>query len=474
MPNSATRNVESRDGPRKILRKPSGLEEPDQTPNSGQNKIGGRSETVGNSLLPPLCLIGAAIFAAIASSVMSMMLSESQPSTGASFQIQHNYSQTALSAVLFFELILCVDNVQLARVLICPLLAKFIGVIGHSLLANGYAPLLQAADGRTLNLTLCLLWASTSPIIIFLYSKVTRNSATTAQLFMPTSALGSLVLILSLMASFFVGYRSIFVLMFAIGIWGCFMYSMFHIVIGTVLETKCVLKSSLNVNILFLLSWACVPTVALCGAFGLFSYRSEEAWHGIMDFSLKICLSCLLLQQKVTEEVSSSKTVVKKKASFSDGQADYETEGSQCDSKIYAPTSQIHENGSMLNDSGSGTKHALDAEKKRASFPNASLLSESERDGGGGDAPLLRLHSVSNAAGLSIAGPGGRGGDGGGLGEGTSLPMSGSRKNLMDFVGHKLPEELQHYSQISGGKLEVLSVDDDPINQVRRSCGDAQ
>ncbi len=41
-----------------------------------------------------------------------------------------------------------------------------------------------------------------------------------------------------------------------------------------------------------------------------------------------------------------------------------------------------------------------------------------------------------------------------------------TREGLQEFLKLKLP--LPHHSQLNGGKFELLSVDDDPINQVDR------
>ena len=471
-PNDALRQrrfsrTESCPIPRRILKKTPSFEE-DVFVSTELEPTAADHETTLYIL--PACFVVAAVISCTLSTIISAAISiKNHAEDTTAILLEYNYCQVALGAVLFFEVLMCAtsESVQVTKLLIGPFITKIIGVIVYSCLANGYLPLLHAVNGRVLNINHCLLWATSSPLVIYLYGKISHRSSTVQAQLMSASALGSLLLIVSFLASYHSGQSSMLFLLVASGIWAVFLNSIFKILVSAVRDAHATPpKFLLDVNVLFILSWASVPTIGLCGAFGLCTYRSEEISHGIMDFSFKICLSCLLLRKTLSApEALEPRSPIKKRASFSDTLRSSEPEptdanGPQDSNLPGSPIQRTARAGDLrkrLSISGPADSHD----------PGSSR--DGGRDGGRDDiVPVLRLQSLSTAGGSGFgrspsAGDEEDGGGGGGFAVG---PMSGSRKNLADFIGQKLPDEMPHYSQISGGKLEVLSVDDDPINQV--------
>ena len=143
--------------PRKILKRPAGSDDDMQFPNAAHKII---VETESYLLVLPVCLVSATILAFVAATIISGSLETSHPSPESDrerFHLEHNYCQIALGAVLFYEVILCIDNSDLAKILFCPVISKFVGVVCYSFMANGYLPRIQSLNGRTVNSTLCLL-----------------------------------------------------------------------------------------------------------------------------------------------------------------------------------------------------------------------------------------------------------------------------------------------------------------------------
>ena len=457
--------------PRRILKKISASE--DEIFAIAASDVQEKSDA-GDSIIVPSYILGATIFAYSASFLISAITaSASNEAVTNSLLIEHNYCQVAMGAVLFYEVVfcMCTESSAFVKVLLCPILTKFIGILSYSLLANGQLPLLQTGSGRVRNLTVCLLWATTSPIVIFVYSKKALQSGINRN-HLRTSVLGSLLVVLSHSYSCISSpdYRSMLLLVISIVMWICFILSIVKIFRSVLISSP---KHLLNVNILFLMSWAFVPTISLCGAMELFSFRSEEICHCIMDFSLKICLSALLLATKVTchEHVEPPQSPMKRKASFSADICEFskhtdQLENGSISNSLSAPAGN-GENGLCLPDNTSTF-----ASFSNASFaPAGSVKENSEGEDSGSDNTFAhtfrRGRSASDASGMTDTG--GVWPESGGLMEDRdegSVTSFSSRKNLTEFIGHKLPDEPLHYSQISGGKLEVLSVDDDPINQV--------
>jgi hypothetical protein len=170
---------------------------------------------------------------------------------------------------------------------------------------------------------------------------------------------------------------------------------------------------------------------------GLISFPCEEIFHGILDFTLKTCISGVIFSHNSlsSEDVElPGRQPFKKRTSFSDGVPPVLD-----DSTIFHDT----ETDVATCEAVEGPPSPLDFDFAFPRRPSSWC----------GDDAQLSGAEPGNFSPLSIC----------------------SRKNLTEFVRNKMPEAEQlHYSQISGGKLEVLSVDDDPINQVCRKflCGE--
>jgi hypothetical protein len=423
----------------------------------------------------PACFVVAAVISCTLSVIISAAISVKNSEERAAILPEYNYCQVALGAVLLFEVVMCAssESVHVIKLLIGPLFTKIIGVIVYSCLANGYLPLLHAINGRVLNMNHCLLWATSSPLVIFLYGKTAHRSSTVQAQLISASALGSLLLIVSFIASYQAGQISILLLLIASGIWAIFMNNIFKILLVSVRDAYATPPNYfLDVNVLFIISWACIPTIGLCGAYGFCTYRSEEISHGIMDFSFKICLSCLVLRKILNAPVGIEPRIqMKKRASFSD---------SVCGSELQATNANGPQDPNFSDSLVLHTSTASDL-RRCPSSSNVSLAGSADspdpcsRDDRKDEiVPVLRLQSLSSAGDSAFPRSlGSFRADSEDRSAFAVAPMSGSRKNLADFIGHKLPDEMPHYSQISGGKLEVLSVDDDPINQARIPRGRA-
>ena len=189
------------------------------------HSINDESATVSFIVLP-----GFFVFAAILSCTISIIASVNSvkhPSAGYTLQLEYNYCQVALGAVLFFEILICLggEDPCLSKTLFFPLSMKVVGVIIYSCLANGQLPLLYARNGRALNPTLGLLWATSSPCVIFLFGKLARHKPATLAHLMPASALGSALVASSLLASCAPGHRSAACLSaLSLALWAAFLF----------------------------------------------------------------------------------------------------------------------------------------------------------------------------------------------------------------------------------------------------------
>ena len=284
---------------RSILKKPSGREDEMQPLEEPESNI---TDSVLVYVLAA-CLVTTAILSCGISCFVSEAISMDPEEAGTSLTLtlECNYCQVAWGAVLFYEILLCLgsEDVQLSKVLLYPLCNMVINVVIYSGLANGRLPLLHSSDGRAFNTALCLLWATSSPLAIFLFGRITHHPHVTRADLLTASALASALPPVSLLASLLSPTPLLHapLLALALALWAALLRLLPRLLRAAAARLAAArAPPAVSLDVL-LLSWAAVPTLSLLADLRLRPTfvgrlrRPSSAWDRRTDCGLLLARS---------------------------------------------------------------------------------------------------------------------------------------------------------------------------------------